>query len=115
MGALSVFELADRRLLEAVAADSGRASESIYGDQQSGFRQSVVALKAGAELSEHRNPGDATALVIRGAAVLKSGTDSWEGKAGDLLIVPRGSHSLHALEDSVLLLTIAVSGRVSQP
>jgi quercetin dioxygenase-like cupin family protein len=112
MHTVSVNEIGDRRLLEAVAADSGRASESVYGDKRSGFRQSIVALKAGAELSEHRNPGDATALVMRGTAVLRSGSDSWEGKAGDLLIVPPGKHSLHAVEDSLLLFTISVSDHV---
>lgn len=78
MQTVSVVQMGDR-LLESVPVGSGRASEAVYGDKRSGFKQSVMALKTGAELSEHRNPGDATALVLRGAAVLMSGADSWHG------------------------------------
>jgi quercetin dioxygenase-like cupin family protein len=30
----------------------------------------------------------------------------WEGRDGDLLIVPQARHTLHALEDSAVLLTV---------
>ena len=32
---------------------------------------------------------------------------SWDGSAGDLLIVPDSRHTLHAIEDSAVLLTVA--------
>ena len=38
---------------------------------------------------------------------LSAGTHSWEGRQGDLLLVPDSSHSLQALEDSAILLTVA--------
>ena len=31
----------------------------------------------------------------------------WEGRDGDLLIVPQERHTLHALEDAAALLTVA--------
>ena len=31
----------------------------------------------------------------------------WEGRNGDLLIVPKARHTLHAIEDSSVLLTVA--------
>ena len=35
---------------------------------------------------------------------------SWDGSAGDLLIIPRARHSLRALEDAAPLLTVAKIG-----
>jgi len=45
--------------------------------------------------------------VLRGRVRLTSEGQSWEGRAGDLLKVPDARHSLHALEDSAVLLTVA--------
>ncbi|WP_342707431.1 hypothetical protein [Arthrobacter subterraneus] len=38
---------------------------------------------------------------------LRAGDVSWEGSPGDLLIVPQARHSLEAIEESVVLLTVA--------
>ena len=64
-------------------------------------------LKAGTSLSEHQNPGEATIFVLRGSLWLRSGGESWQGKTGDLLIIPNGLHSLDAEEDSAFLMTVA--------
>jgi quercetin dioxygenase-like cupin family protein len=45
--------------------------------------------------------------VLRGRVLLAAGGQSWEGRDGDLLIVPDSPHSLQALQDSVVLLTVA--------
>ncbi|MFD2348496.1 LuxR family transcriptional regulator [Nonomuraea ferruginea] len=58
-------------------------------------------------LAEHENPGEATLQVLRGRVRLHSGGDSWDGMAGDLLIIPPARHSLDALEDAACLLTVA--------
>ena len=68
-------------------------------------RQTVMAFRAGTQLSEHLNPGEATVFVIKGSIWLKAGAEAWQGKAGDLLIVPDGMHSLEAEEDSAILFT----------
>ena len=36
-----------------------------------------------------------------------AGQDSWDGRSGDLLVVPVSTHTLEALEDSAVLLTVA--------
>jgi quercetin dioxygenase-like cupin family protein len=53
------------------------------------------------------NPGEATVHVLRGPVRLATDTASWHGQKGDLIVIPQSPHSLEALEDSVVLLTIA--------
>jgi quercetin dioxygenase-like cupin family protein len=38
---------------------------------------------------------------------LATSDDSWEGATGDFLILPSARHSLEALDDSAVLLTVA--------
>lgn len=97
-----------RELLERAAKSSaGRSAETVYGGHEHALRQTLITLRAGTALAEHDNPGEATVLVLRGRVRLLSGDSSWEGRTGDLLIVPEARHSLEALEDSAALLTVA--------
>ena len=38
---------------------------------------------------------------------LIAGDDQWDGRTGDLLVIPDAHHSLLALEDAAILLTVA--------
>ena len=38
---------------------------------------------------------------------LLAGDDSWDGREGDLIVIPPVRHSLHATESAVVLLTVA--------
>lgn len=71
------------------------------------MRQTVIALRGGSRLSEHENPGEATVQVLHGRVELTAGQDTWNGLPGDLLVVPDSRHALEAIEDSVVLLTVA--------
>jgi quercetin dioxygenase-like cupin family protein len=71
------------------------------------LRQTLIALMAGSALSEHENPGEATLQVPGGRVRLVTDAAEWEGRDGDLLIVPQARHTLHAVEDSTVLLTVA--------
>jgi quercetin dioxygenase-like cupin family protein len=49
--------------------------------------------------------------VLKGSVWLKAGSEAWQGKSGDLLIVPNGLHSLEAEEDSAVLFTVVKTDR----
>jgi quercetin dioxygenase-like cupin family protein len=100
-----------RDLLErAPGGSGGRAAATVIGGHERVLRQTVIAMVKGAALSEHGNPGEASVHVLVGRVRLSAGQHSWEGRQGDLLVVPDSSHSLQALEDSAVLLTVAKLG-----
>jgi quercetin dioxygenase-like cupin family protein len=45
--------------------------------------------------------------VLHGRVLLEARDRPWEGRSGDLLIVPHAPHSLQALQDSAVVLTVA--------
>ena len=107
MQKLSLDARVREHLERARTSSTDRSSETVYGGHEHVLRQTLIALRAGTELGEHENPGEATVLVLRGRVRLNANDESWEGMAGDLLIVPGAKHSLVALEDSAALLTVA--------
>ncbi|MFI8230717.1 cupin domain-containing protein [Streptomyces sp. NPDC085900] len=107
MQKLSLDALAREHLERAAAAATGRSATTVYGGHEHVLRQTVLALTADTELAEHENPGEATLLVLRGRVRLTSGDTSWDGRTGDLIAIPDARHSLRAVEDAVVLLTVA--------
>jgi quercetin dioxygenase-like cupin family protein len=76
-----------------------------------GLRQTVIALLAGADLSEHESPGPASLLCLRGRVRLVAGDETVELRAAQISPIPNRRHSLHADEDSVVMLNVAVPQR----
>lgn len=103
----SLTALARGEMAAASSASSGRSSKTVFGGHEKVLRQTVVALRAGQQLGEHDNPGESTVFVLSGRIMLKAAESSWSGWIGDLLIIPDAPHSIEALEDSVMLLTVA--------
>lgn len=107
MQKMSLDAVAAHHIKTATANSAGRSSETVYGGHEHVLRQTVIALSAGATLAEHANPGEATVYVLRGRVRLRAGSDAWEGRNGDLLIIPEAPHALEAIADSAVLLTVA--------
>jgi quercetin dioxygenase-like cupin family protein len=107
----SLDAIARELLSDAGQASADRASSTVVGGHEHQMRQTVVALKAGARLSEHENPGEATLYVITGRVELTAGENSWQARIGDLVEIPPVRHSLAAIEDSAVLLTAVPRAR----
>lgn len=107
MKKVSLTALMREQLEGARRNSSGRSADTVFGGHEHVMRQTMVALCAGTVMSEHKNPGEATIHVLQGRVTLMSNGDHWNGSPGDLLIVPDALHAVEAVEDSVILLTVA--------
>jgi quercetin dioxygenase-like cupin family protein len=107
MRKFSLEALGREHLDRAASGSTGRSATTVVGGHEQVLRQTLIALRAGTSLTEHDSPGEATIVVLRGRVRLHADDDSWEGRTGDLLAIPPARHSLAAVEDSVVLLTVA--------
>ena len=107
MEKFSLTALAREQLEVAHTTSSGRSSSTVYGGHEHQLRQTIIALTAGQMLNEHENPGEATVHVLHGRVRLASHDASCNGATGDLLVVPDARHTLTAVEDAAVLLTVA--------
>ncbi|MCW2688697.1 MAG: cupin domain protein [Mycobacterium sp.] len=107
MNKISLTALAREHLEAAHNASSGRSAHTVYGGHEHTLRQTLIALTADTVLDDHVSPGEATLEVLRGRIRLIDSETSWDGAPGDHLVVPPQRHRLQAIEDSVVLLTVA--------
>ncbi len=110
---IDLHALAGELLEKANSEHAGRAARTLPHPVD-GLRQTVIALRADAELSEHESPGPATILVIRGRVRLVADDETVSLAAHQISPIPNRRHSLHADEDSVVLLSVCVPDRVPQ-
>ncbi len=107
MKKFSLTAMARYQMQRAAQVSSGRSATTVFGGHEHTLRQTVIGLAAGTELKEHVNPGEATILVLSGRIRLTSGHEHWEGRTGDLLVLPSGNSQITALEESGILLNVA--------
>ena len=115
MQKFSLTAAARQQLDAAKRGSSGRSAQTVFGGHEHALRQTVIALAAGQALDEHNSPGEATVYILSGRVRLTSGALGWDGMAGDLIVVPDGRHSLHAVEDAAVLLTVVKQGGDRNP
>lgn len=108
MDNLNVHDLVRELTEQASGGGSGRAARTLYGGHEKTLRQTVIAMTEYHELAEHQSPGEATLLVLEGRVRLTWGNATAEGEKGDLLMIPPERHSLAALTDAAVLLTVAI-------
>lgn len=97
------------QLLAAAHDDPhGRSARLVVHDGE--LRQTVLALVAGTRLGEHASPPAASLQALRGRVRVVVGDDvQQELAAGELWELTHERHAVHALDDSVLLLTTVTS------
>lgn len=103
---LSLTATARNQLEAARSSSNGRSATTVYGGHEHQLRQTVIALVAGQSLEEHESPGESTLHVLDGRVRLLTDEASWDGAPGDLLVIPPARHSLEAVKDSTVLLTV---------
>jgi quercetin dioxygenase-like cupin family protein len=106
----SLVALVREQLELARRTSSGRSARTVFGGHEHVLHQTLIALASGHGLGEHDGPGEATVYVLQGRVRLRAGETVWEGSAGDLLSLPTARHTLDALEDSAVLLTVGRRG-----
>jgi len=108
MDPTSLAETARIHIERARARTHGRSAHTVHGGHDHVLRQTVIALRAGETLHEHDSSREATLQVLAGWVRLTTATQSLEAVAGDLLTVPADAHTLHAVADSAVLLTVGL-------
>lgn len=107
MSSVNLREMVDE--LMAGTGSSGRATHVFRAVTGGALSQVLLVLREGRELSEHDNPGEALLHVLRGRVRLIVGDDTCALGPDDHLVIPQKRHSLLALEDAAVLLTIVKS------
>ncbi|MFC4586337.1 cupin domain-containing protein [Sphaerisporangium corydalis] len=109
MNKFSLVAVARQQLERAATSTAGHAADTVVGGHEHILRHTVIGLTGGTVQGEHEVRGEATLYVLWGRVRVVAGEVSWDAQAGDLLIVPDVRHHMEALEDSAVLLTVAMA------
>ncbi|MEX2431679.1 MAG: cupin domain-containing protein [Dehalococcoidia bacterium] len=92
----------------AAGDEKRRAARTLL--KEGPLRASLLALKQGEALDEHAVGGPTTLHLLRGRLQLRIGEEELELRQGSLAALDhRIAHSAAALEDCILLVTVAMS------
>lgn len=105
--AVNLAQAGQALLEQARAATNGHASQLLVGGEHQ--RAVLMALTRGSSLSEHESPAAATFQVVTGQARLYAvDGPQWSVSAGEVVAIPPARHGVTAVEDCVILLTVAL-------
>lgn len=99
--------IADHHLDAANRGSNGRSSQPMFGVHEHTLRQTVIAVARGQARHGHNSASEATLYLPTGRIQVGAGNRYWDGTPGDLIIIPNGRHTLHALEDAAVLRAVA--------
>lgn len=102
----NVSELAAELIDEAKQHHARRAARTLVAGSVQ--RATLIGMAANAELAKHDSPGAATVQVISGRVRLYTAEAEWSVGAGEIITVPVERHAVRAVEDSAILLTVAL-------
>ncbi|EHK83954.1 hypothetical protein ACWGRK_13880 [Saccharomonospora azurea] len=102
----AVDALAAELLDEAEKHRARRTARTLVAGNS--LRSTLIALLTGTELAEHDSPPGGTLHVLGGSVLLRTPSRQWELAEGDLATLPPERHSVYALTDATLLLTVAL-------
>lgn len=92
-----------------LVAAAGARSHALFKSAQLEVMRLVLA--AGSSLGEHSVPGELTLQCLQGSASVVADGSAQQLRGGELLYLRGGvAHSVRALEDCVLLLTLVLCG-----
>jgi quercetin dioxygenase-like cupin family protein len=107
MTTVNLDDLGEELLRTAAGGPAGRAARRLEQAGEGGFSQSLLALLGGQGLGEHESPASASLQVLRGRIRFRAAGDETVLRAGDHLALPPLRHAVDAIDDTVLLLTVA--------
>ncbi|OBK20716.1 LuxR family transcriptional regulator [Mycobacterium asiaticum] len=102
----SLIALAGELLAAAHKSATGRSTHTLYGGHRKALRQNLIALTAGTALPDQDSRGETILQVLQGHVRL-TGNSRCDCTIGDHLVVPRTPQCLEAIDDSVVLVTVA--------
>jgi quercetin dioxygenase-like cupin family protein len=106
---------AEALLADARAARAGRAGRTLSPGAGVPLKQALLALTEGTVLADHESPDEATLQVLTGHVHLTADDRIIELTTGKWTPIPPLRHGVEALEDSVLLITVATRPRAERP
>lgn len=106
---VALADIGQQLLDEAGGNANGRSALTLTPAQGGPLKQTLLAIKAGQELTEHPAPGPATIQVLEGTAIVTGAAELRIG-AGQWAPIPEALHGVRAEDDVVALLTVVTRG-----